>query len=326
MHSCQVLNIFKRRLPQNPPKPGVCRALIPLKSLSWTHQDSGVCRGQPGRSPALRGSREKVVCSEPLPKSRLLINQPQRFSVRGLAEKSKLHIFVTTDRRCARHPGGRDPGTGLRPSASRRASRDSSLQQAPSLRKQKATTSRPKERQPWPARRPAQRDSQPRASRGRAWGAGPALGVLCRHSPAADATGSPSLQWHSARRAPRSPLCLPPTLPTFHAAPRAGVGVPRVSARPRARPRAPAPSAHLPQWPAAPHLPARTCRGARSLVPGGGARAGSAPSPWQPLPAAPAQSSEGRSVDPRAVRRTPCWIDAALRRGPRPRNVLCAIT
>ncbi|XP_051032321.1 proline-rich protein 36-like [Phodopus roborovskii] len=113
---------------------------IPLKRLPGTHHDTGVCRGQPGRTPALRGSREKVGGSQPPPKSGLLINQPQRFSVRGLGaatrlggRKSKLLIFVTADRavRARATREAATPGRGSGPAPAAGPPGTALLQQAP---------------------------------------------------------------------------------------------------------------------------------------------------------------------------------------------------
>lgn len=277
----------------------------------------------PGRTPALRGGKEKVGRSKPPLESQLLINQPQRFSVRGLerqlvptGRESKLHIFVTADQGSARAtPEGATPGQGAGSSASHRPSGDSSLQQAPSLRK--ATASRPEEGQPWPARR----DPEARASRGRAWGSGasprrpqPAFpGRRCNGIP-------PSPQPDSTRGS--SPLSALPSA-NFANFTRGPAGK---SGRPRASLRAPAPARAPPRPPRTYRSgsPRRTCppapAAARAASPLGAGLGREAPrrrgnlTRWRLRRAARGGAREPESRG--CARRAPCWIEAALRHGP----------
>lgn len=165
-----------------------------------------------------------------------------------------------------------------------------------------------------------------RAADARGGSGGPALGILRRHSPAADSTGSTPLPQQVRSRTPHAAppalrFALPPlTLPTLHAAPRAGVGVPvRLRAPPRPARAPPRPPRTYRSGPPAPHLPARTCRGARSLAAGGRGSGGKRPVAVATAPGgacAERRGAERGSPEPRDyVGRAPCRVEAALRHG-----------
>lgn len=220
---------------------------------------------------------------------------------------------------CARHPGGRDPGAGRR------------LQRQPqALRGQLSATGAVPPSQSKRLRLPGQRKVSPglhgaiprhaRAADARG-GAGPALGVFRRHSPAADATGSPpSPQPDPARGS--SPLPASPSA-NFANFPRGPAGR---SGRPRASPRAPAPARAPPRPPRTYRSgpPRRTCppapaaARAASLLGAGLGR--EAPrrrgnrTRWRLRRAARGGAREPERQD--RAKRDPCWIDAALRHGP----------
>lgn len=177
---------------------------------------------------------------------------------------------------------------GATPGAGRRLQRQPQALERTALcnRRRPSESKRPRhprqrKGQPWPARR----DPEARASRGRAWWGREASP---KHPPPAfpgrRCNGIPPIPRKSAaglctRLLPALRFALPPpTLPTLHAAPRAGVGVPvRLRAPPRPSRAPPRPPRTYRSGPPAPHLPARTCRGARSLAAGGRGSGGKRP-------------------------------------------------